>query len=572
MAKIHTLKISNFKGIKTFEQTFHHKDFICIIGRGDSCKTTILEAISLVLSPNWNIGFHDTDFYNCDTSQPICIEATLYDIPDELLKENKYGKFKRFLDNNDEIIDDILDNNLNEDSDLLTIKLEVYKDLEPKWYIFNSRLNDEKIEISAKDRSKLNVFFISENTDKHFSWSKGNPLYSILQQEKSDNSDKNIVINAFREAKINIDNNSFSYLNNIVNKINTNAKDFGVHIEEISTKIDFKDLLIKDNKLCLHDDKIPLRLKGKGSKRLISIVIQHQLVKFGGILLIDEIEQSLEPDRVQHLVNVIKKNNQNKGQIFITTHSRDVLVEIGAKDLFLMKKDSNNLIDFNEYKKEENIFDGCIRSNPEAFFAKKILICEGVTEIGIARALNDYRISNKLNNISLLGIRYVDGRGDNLIEYAEKFLTCFNVGIFCDSDTKPLNDKKPFLIDKGAKIFDCLENNSIEDQIFVDLPFEAIKELINYAIKEKEENSISDQLNDYYHKSYQKNLPSEWINNDSSELRLALGSISKKNKWFKRTDHGTFIGSVCCKYLLEMSEDKHLKIQINKIINWIDNV
>ena len=45
MAKIHTLKISNFKGLEKFEHVFVMTDFVCLIGRGDSGETTIIEVI-----------------------------------------------------------------------------------------------------------------------------------------------------------------------------------------------------------------------------------------------------------------------------------------------------------------------------------------------------------------------------------------------------------------------------------------------------------------------------------------------------------------------------------------------
>lgn len=74
MAKIYSIKIQNFRGIQNFEYVFKDAGFICLIGRGDSGKSTILEAISMVLSPSWNISFYDTDFYNCNIDAPISIK------------------------------------------------------------------------------------------------------------------------------------------------------------------------------------------------------------------------------------------------------------------------------------------------------------------------------------------------------------------------------------------------------------------------------------------------------------------------------------------------------------------
>ncbi len=57
----------------------------------------------------------------------------------------------------------------------------------------------------------------------------------------------------------------------------------------------------------------------------------------------------------------------NNAQVFITTHSRDVIVELNAEDLFKVSKNSDKLYSFAASEQ------GTLRSNPEAFFAKKII-------------------------------------------------------------------------------------------------------------------------------------------------------------------------------------------------------
>ena len=54
--------ISNFRGIRNLD--WHvPAGFVCIIGRGDSCKTTFLDAVELALSPNGSANFDDSDFF-----------------------------------------------------------------------------------------------------------------------------------------------------------------------------------------------------------------------------------------------------------------------------------------------------------------------------------------------------------------------------------------------------------------------------------------------------------------------------------------------------------------------------
>jgi predicted ATP-dependent endonuclease of OLD family len=155
MPTIHRLNIKNFRGIKSFEQVFS-SDFVCIIGRGDVGKSTILEAISHVLSPNWNITYYDNDFYNCDLNNSIEIEAVIKDIPVSLITEEKFGGYINGLNTDTNNIEEELEDHHEK---VLIIRLEVDKDLEPKWSVVCNR-HDPK-PISATDRGKLNMFITS---------------------------------------------------------------------------------------------------------------------------------------------------------------------------------------------------------------------------------------------------------------------------------------------------------------------------------------------------------------------------------------------------------------------------
>ena len=519
-------------------------DFVCLIGRGDSGKTTILEAISAVLTPSWNLTFYDTDFDNCDVTNPIEIEVSLYDLPHGLLQESKFGFYIRGLNKKTNIIYDDIE---NDHEIILTVRLRVENDLEPRWHVINSRTGQQPIEIRANDRASLNVFLVSDYIDRHFSWNKGNPLYSLLKAEDTFLEKTSVVLDAFREAKEKIDSTSFSYLDGVVEKIKSTAAELGVDITNTTTTIDFKDISIKDGRICLHENKVPFRQKGKGSKRLISIAIQIELANSGGILLVDEIEQGLEPDRAQHLASTLK--NKNQGQVFITTHSRDVIVELQAEDIFKIKKGEKNLFAFN------SDLQACLRSNPEAFFAERILVCEGPTEIGVCREINRFRISKGKDNASFLGVRFANGNGSTQISYSKSFKSAgYDVCLFCDSDVQKVNDLKPELTSMGIKIIDSENGKPIENHLFEDLPWSDIESLIQYRINGKGEDSVKDSVQS----KYPGEFPVVWKNDDTEIMRIAIykASISKDNEWFKRTDHGEFLGIICCSSLRVIKNKK----------------
>jgi putative ATP-dependent endonuclease of OLD family len=568
VAKIHTLKIANFKGINEFHQVFFQKDLICVIGRGDSGKSTILEAISHVLSPQWNVFFQDTDFTNCDTENPIEIEATLTELPIKLLQDDKYGLYMRGIKDG-QICDEI-----EQSEDLaLTIKLIVKKDLEPQWHVYNERQG--LIRISASDRACLNVFMVSDYVDRHFSWNKGNPLYSLLKQEDSEHKDQeeNIIMNALREAKTRIDSHPFSELDSPLKKVIASAKALGMDISKVSNTIDFKDLFMKDDKISLHDFKVPFRLKGKGSKRLISIAIQTALSEAGGIMLIDEVEQGLEPDRVQHLVSVLKQGNT--GQIFLTTHSRDVIVELDATNLFLMRSKSKQLFNFS------SDFQGLLRINPEAFFSNKIIICEGATEVGLCRALNNFKISQGHENASYQGVKFVDGKGANAIFYLDGFnkagyATC----LFCDSDLdkkdKTVSQNKERLFKSGQKIIDWEQGDCLEVAIFKNLSSGVVVHTLDFAASLKkelsqltEEDAVKSNWDSVKSKFGNGCTDSFSIGTDTPELRIAIGKAASGQSWFKNQAKAQRLGEIIFEHWDKLGDSK-LKKQFIELSKFID--
>jgi putative ATP-dependent endonuclease of OLD family len=572
MTTIVDLDINNYRGIKKLNLVLaHDKRLVCIIGRGDSGKTTILEAISSVLSPSWNLTFSDEDFYNIDLVNDIEISLTLVDFPDNYLADNKYGLYIRALDLiTGKVEDDVA---LPEEEGFLpaiTVKLTVDSSLEPKWVVTCSREIEDK-PISAKDRANLNCFLISDYIDRHFSWNRGNPLNAILNLKETEGViDNNIIIEQLRKAKSEIDKNDFSELDDATKRIIEQAELLGIDASNIKTTLDSKDLLVKGGRIVLHDESVPYRLKGKGTKRLTSIAIQSILVREGGIMLIDEIEQGLEPDRVKQAVRALETHSA--GQIFLTTHSREVITELGSQPLlFVIRNQLDDSIKTRLFSERDIDLQKTVRACPEAFFAKKVIVCEGATEIGICRAIDKWRGETAQSHMALLDCAYVDGTGSTIdVRIDEIEQSGIQTSIFCDSDLPKINEKKAVWVKRGIDVFDCDEGLCLEQQLFKDLPWLGALELLNYA-------SAQDPNSFYGVFEAQKDiLIDDW--EDSVELRETIMSKFKPSKdgkvkrdWFKQQHHGEKIGEVIFKYFGDLNKERKLYKTITEISNWIDS-
>lgn len=570
MAKLKYLKINHFRGIELFEQSFSD-GITCIIGRGDSCKSTILDAIGYTFAQSWSLRLNDSDFYNCDPSSPIIIEGTVSDIPDDLIV--KYHNHLRGITSDGRLIDDMESDDAIDAQEVLTIRLSVSRDLEPSWDVVSYN-GTEPSTIKSTDRGKLNIFSVSDYSDRHFSLNKGNPLYSLYRQLNNEPhpENENLVLNVVRDAKNAFDDNLGHRFESVIEKIKSVAGELGITLNEMKAMLDHKDIAISENKVSIHEDGIPFRLKGKGSKRLLSLAIQLALTQPSGIILIDEIEQGLEPDRVQHLVNVLSKYEDK--QIIITTHSSNVIVEIPCTSLFIMRKGSYNL------QHVEGEMQGCIRKNPEAFFARKILVCEGATEIGFCRSINEYRISHNKTSASCMGIRFADGAGNEMINYVLGFKDLsYPTALFCDSDCVNINNRKQEFRDLEINVIDSEDNCSIEQQVFKDVPWNVVKVLIKIAIEkvidddgktyEEAEKKIFDATNAQL--DCRMAQMTNWYQNESDDLRTALGLAAKNKNWYKRQTYGELMGRCILTSYSDLADGCRLKHIIDNISNWIDS-
>jgi putative ATP-dependent endonuclease of OLD family len=135
LALIRVLEIENFRAIKRL-RWLPGKGVNCLVGSGDSGKSTILDAIDLCLGARRSLVFTDADFHALDFDDPIRIAVTLGDLEDQLLNMEAYGDYHVGFKVADGTILSEPDVNLET---ALTLQLAVDRDLEPQWTLVSPR-------------------------------------------------------------------------------------------------------------------------------------------------------------------------------------------------------------------------------------------------------------------------------------------------------------------------------------------------------------------------------------------------------------------------------------------------
>ncbi|WP_240346332.1 ATP-dependent nuclease [Pectobacterium brasiliense] len=135
MAVILHISIQNFRAIRQAEW-FPAPGLNCLIGPGDSGKSTFVDAIDLVLGARRSFTFSDADFHLMNSATPVCISVTLGQLDDGLRNLETYGRYLRGFNNETK---EIHDEPQAGDETVLTLRMVVGADLEPDWCLFSER-------------------------------------------------------------------------------------------------------------------------------------------------------------------------------------------------------------------------------------------------------------------------------------------------------------------------------------------------------------------------------------------------------------------------------------------------
>src|ERR1700761_9799185 len=180
LSRIRKLEIRNFRSIQSLDWT-PSAGINCLIGPGDSGKSTVLDAIDICLGARRSVPLSDTDFYALDVTRPIVISLTVGLLPEPLKNIESYGEFLRGFNSVTGVIEDEPSSTLET---VLTVRLKVEGDLEPTWTLYSERAEQQGLErsMSWKDRGALAPARIGTYASVNLSWSRGSVLNRLTDE------------------------------------------------------------------------------------------------------------------------------------------------------------------------------------------------------------------------------------------------------------------------------------------------------------------------------------------------------------------------------------------------------
>lgn len=564
--------IRNFRGIRELDWDIKGS-MVCLVGSGDSTKSTILLALEYLFSPTWNLAISDVDFYRMNINEPIEIKAVITELPHSqvsekpLISEDKFGLYLGFWDPDKNCLSEIQDDKNFQKA--LNIRLKIDRDLEPEWQVVSLQSNGKEPQtLSVADRRQLGVASIGNYGDADLAWGRNSALSRLTQKENLTQI-PTLLADAERNILHALKEMDFSALSQAVESTKTIAQALGVESQyEFRPGMNPMKVSLRQGAISLFDGDLPLSLRGSGSRRLMTMAIHKASVPDGAVILVDEIENSLEPYRIRHLIRQLRPKSSEKHQVIFTTHSPTAVVECNASELYAVHA-RNGVASVSCIGVD---FQDVVRAVPEAFLSKKVIICEGKTEAGFLIGLDkhywqvkhqDANSPFKYQTMAEAGVAPIESPksgGSESPKYAVALAKLgYLVAYLGDSD-RDLNPSEEKMKAAGVEQVFLWEGElEIERRLCLDLPWEGLKQFVALAVElQGSEESVWDKIyailtasNYKFEKT--KDIDVLLMKIEERNLRECIGKAADADKgWFKRMDKGKALGELVARYLDQM--------------------
>lgn len=400
IAIIRKLLIRHFRGINKLDwKPASGMNFI--LGGGDVGKTTLLDAIAMLLNPSNATIVSEADYWQRDTTQDFEIEAVMHiPVASEISTQRSFA-WPWAWDGENAVMPTIKadgsDDMPTPDDPVYRIRVRGTSELELVWEIVQPHGEADHFSVALRRKIGLVRLSADERNDRDLRLVYGSALDRLLADSAlRSRIGKQVSAFSLDESLNKKGKDAISALDK---RLSTAALPSGLKLGLTTSQGISIGALIG---LLAENDgvSLPLSSWGAGTRRMAALEIASSIEKDASVVIIDEIERGLEPYRLRKLINDLLGAAH---QTFVTTHS-PVAISC-AKEAHLWYLDSVGNIGELPHTK----ISSQQRREPETFLARLAVIAEGPTEVGFLRFLLEKAFKTQpLDH----GVRVCNGEGN----------------------------------------------------------------------------------------------------------------------------------------------------------------
>jgi putative ATP-dependent endonuclease of OLD family len=463
-ANILRLRIVGFRGLKFFDWR-PPPGMNVILGGGDVGKTTILDALALLLSPSNSTAVAEADYWQRDTDSEFVIEATV-SLPETAEIENQKKMSWPWNWNGQEAV--LPESKDGSDAEaawpVYVIRVRGTADLEPSWEVVQPSGEVEHLSVAVRRKIGLVRLSSDERNDRDLRLVYGSALDRLL----ADNGLRARIGKTIAAVPLLEDEEKpRKVLAGLEQKMEKNGLPTGLKLGLTSSQGLSIGALI--GILAVHEGvHLPLSNWGAGTRRMAALEVAAATASHASITTIDEIERGLEPYRLRKLLSILE---ETAGQVFLTTHSA-VAISCVSQNGHLWYLDNKGNIGHLPAAK----IGAQQRRDPETFLAKLAVVGEGETEVGFLR----YLLTTAFGGDPLIhGVRVCDGQGNNAVLDLLQTLADANLDVaaLVDDEGKDAGSWSALKVKMGDRLYQW-QGGCSEKHVISAIPDDKLIELL----------------------------------------------------------------------------------------------
>jgi len=392
---IYYLAIQRFRCIKTLSLR-PDKGLNLILGGGDVGKTTILDAIGLLLNPTNPTTLSDTDYHARNIEAGFAIEAIVSLPPESEINQQTKASWPWDWNGSEAVVPSTDGDGGMKGEPVYRLRVRGTADLELAYEIVQPDGAADILSVGLRRSIGLVRLSGDDRNDRDLRLVQGSALDRLL----SDKALRSRLASELAKGDVTeqLTDHAKAALEALDLVFKTKSLPDGLDLAITGGQgLSITALIGLTAKR--EGVQLPLASWGSGTRRFAALAIAEQNQGEAPITLVDEVERGLEPYRQRLLMEDLQAG---KSQVFVTTHSPSAISAASQASLWYLDHAGGiGQLTSAAVARQR-------KTDPETFLARLAVVAEGATEFGFASALLEKAMDSSLEQH---GIHVADGGG-----------------------------------------------------------------------------------------------------------------------------------------------------------------